>query len=1155
MINLFIIAIEKAQKRLYAYYTSKQFIKPEDDWPPYHFKYFTPLVIYENAKPTTATDTVNILDDVTTTEDISSLFRAYRGCGSYKILIEGEPGIGKTILSSEIAAQWAGKTLLDDKPLLFLLFMCQPETKSISNVKSLVEHFFHDDMPLVNELSEWLVNSNGRELTIVLDGYDETSTYSAFYDFVNQLIAHKILPECGLVITSRPAESSHLHGQVNCRVEMLGFTEQSRQQFINLYIEKQEQKQIHPANKQGTIEHNIKWKIEAIQKVLKHNPIIDTLCYTPLNITMLLLCLTESEEEINLPVTATTLYERFIIITINRFLHSKSRLTDTILSIKDLPYEYYLTFLQLSKFAYSTSIHMDNRRSMQLVFELADIEKDCENFVSHGNGLGLLKQASILSMEFQHVSYNFLHKSIQEYMAAYHIASLPPKILSDLLNRKFWDSSCFNVWIMYVGITRGEQKEFKHFLSGSRFKFLAPNPSKISDKILKDKIKCLHLLRCAAESKFLESVEDVFKNVFEGQVIDLSNKTLSIADTKLLAVLLLDLPGGPWTLNLSRCNINNEHCKLLFETFSSQTVTANIKTVNISFNNIYSENLYRLCHKIFSSWKTEEVILPIDALLDSATTERINDFLNTLGRLIQTYRFSSGKLMILYQPNQTRMIVVYSNLKYVKCFQLHSCELSEDTTKRLKNLVTEKLKRHTIGRVYFSYSIYDHHDVKTLSYIVKNFQKIKFCGFNMHSKGAYLLDTASKVDFQIENDRSILLVDYLAAVLRISTQVNTSPSYLSILSDKVKEEMKRILGDISTVKVLDLANNNISDSIANDIELILMLFCNKLEEIYLGTNSLQEEGMIKIAETLQSNSILKVFDISNNSVNDKAANSIGDALANKFKLEKIYLNGDELQAESIIRILSCLHSNSLKIIDISHNNINSSAASMIANVLKTSTKLEELYAGGNILQAEGITKISLSLTQIVTLNVFDISNNNISSEVAHGIAQVLSIQVQLEILILGGNDLQDGLVVIIKKCHQTLRILDISNNNASITTTDKLAVFLCLQTKLEKLYLGGNNIVNAKTLQTLQYFLASTTLDISCDEANQDTQNIVSRHVTYVQALLLAHDMTTVEYNMGIYDRSLSRLPLPTAELSLKQDITKISGKYVCSWPCMYVYV
>ena len=143
---LFILAIEKAQKRLHTYYTARQFIKPEHDWPPYHFKYFTPLaIIYDNVynKLTATTNTATVPEDCNkTTEDINSLFSTYRGCGSYKILIEGEPGIGKTILSSEIAAQWADNILLDDKALVFLLFMRQPKTKKISNVKSLVEHFF-----------------------------------------------------------------------------------------------------------------------------------------------------------------------------------------------------------------------------------------------------------------------------------------------------------------------------------------------------------------------------------------------------------------------------------------------------------------------------------------------------------------------------------------------------------------------------------------------------------------------------------------------------------------------------------------------------------------------------------------------------------------------------------------------------------------------------------------------------------------------------------------------------------------------------------------------------------------------------------------------------------------------------------------------------
>ena len=1107
---LFILAIEKAQKRLYAYYTNKQFIRPEHDWPPYHFKYFTPLaIIYENihTKPPTATNTADQEYDNKTTEDINSLFSAYRGCISYKILIEGEPGIGKTILSSEIAVQWADhdKVLLKDKALLFLLFMRQPETKNISSVKSLVEHFFPDDAPLVNELTEWLVNSNGKHLTILLDGYDEASTYSAFYDFVNQLITHKTLPECGLVITSRPAESSHLHDYVNCRAEILGFTEQSRQTFIDLYVERQEkEKQIYQTNKLDVIEHNVKKKIEIIQKTLKRNPVINTLCYIPLNATMLLLCLTESEEEIYLPTTATTLYERFIIITMKRFLHSKPGFTDAILKFEDVPKEYYET-----KFAYSVSIHMDDKKSMQLVFELADIENTCENFVSHGNGLGLLKPASFLDMGIQNKyrSYNFLHKSIQEYMVAYHIASLPFKMLSDLLNKKFWDSSYFNVWIMYVGITRGEQREFKHFLSGSRFKFLSPNPSKISDKILNDKIKCLHLLRCAAEAKESKIFISV-QSIYAEKVIDLSNKTLSETDIKTLAVLLLDLPGGPWTLNLSRCNINSKGCQVLFEIFASQTVTANIQTVNISFNDISSENLSRLCHEIFKSWKTNEVVLPIDALYNSVTIKEIKYFMNTLESLIQTYRVSS-RLMVLYLSYLSRIVIVYSDLKFVKCFQLHNCELNEDTAKRVKRLVTEELKSHRVGQVYFSHSIYKYQDVKTLSYIVENFHTIKFCGLNMHSKGVYLLDYASMIDFQIENDPLTFLIDFVAAVIQNNVERNTSSAYLTLLPLKVKEETKINLRQISTIKVLNLGNNNISDCVADDIELIIS--CNNLEEVYLCGNSLQETGMIKITETLQSNSTLKVFNISNNNINDKAVNSIAAALANKPKLERLYLNGNKLQAEAIIKIVNRLCTTSLKIFEVSENIINSTAASKMANILMKNIHLEELHLGKNILQAKGIAEISLGLENTATLKVFNISNNDISSEAAVDIVYILSKQTNLEELILGRNNIQDGLVVIVKELiyHPTLKIVDISSNNASATIMDTIAVVLCFQTYLEKLYLGGNNLVNVKTLQSLQYLLPQTAFDIPCtntsEEATEDVSGIVSGHVAHMRALMLVY--------------------------------------------------
>ena len=267
--------------------------------------------------------------------------------------------------------------------------------------------------------------------------------------------------------------------------------------------------------------------------------------------------------------------------------------------------------------------------------------------------------------------------------------------------------------------------------------------------------------------------------------------------------------------------------------------------------------------------------------------------------------------------------------------------------------------------------------------------------------------------------------------------------------------------------------------------------------------------MIEIAEALRSNLTLKVFDISNNNIKDKAVNSIAATLANKTKLEQLYLNG-------------------------------------------------------NNLQAMGISTIVSKLPNIHSLKIFDISQNAVNSEAAGDIAHFLSKQVKLEQLILGGNNLQDGLLVIISqlKCYPTLKVLDISNNSASIKTIDCIAILLCFQAKLDKLFLGGNNSVNAQTMQILRYFLALTTFDTFYTEVNENIPGTISRHVVYMQILLLAYDIVGFlsstsnkcdddfvhgyNYNyMKHGDMCKDRMPPLTAELSLKHDIARISGKCV----------
>ena len=95
---------------------------------------------------------------------------------------------------------------------------------------------------------------------------------------------------------------------------------------------------------------------------------------------------------------------------------------------------------------------------------------------SNWNSLGLLKAVKCFSEQLcnDQVTFHFLHFSLQEYMAAWHISMLPDSNQLELLRKTLW-KHYYNVWIMYIGITHGSTFALRHYLSGNRFQnYLTP---------------------------------------------------------------------------------------------------------------------------------------------------------------------------------------------------------------------------------------------------------------------------------------------------------------------------------------------------------------------------------------------------------------------------------------------------------------------------------------------------------------------------------------------------------------------------------------------------------------------------------------------------------------------------------------------------------
>ena len=302
-------------------YTQSRYVPPEDDWPPYHPKHYTPLTIINHSKKCTESEIIDVAQEMVIKENIfgsqssnmsdksikcvSDIFSPLEGVSSnpYTILIEGAPGIGKTILSKEIALQWADKLILQSQQLLFLLFLHNPHIKFITSVTQLVNHFC-ESSALSGKITDWLIETDGKYLTIVLDGYDGVTRDNQSH-LLSDIINCNKLMQCGLVIPSCPAASSHLHNIVDSRVEILGFAREDQHSFIQDALQKQSS------------------EIKSCEDFLWFNSIVSSLCYVPLNMSILL-SLTEGGIS-PLPKTQTKVCEKFLIMRIVHFLKKAAK--------------------------------------------------------------------------------------------------------------------------------------------------------------------------------------------------------------------------------------------------------------------------------------------------------------------------------------------------------------------------------------------------------------------------------------------------------------------------------------------------------------------------------------------------------------------------------------------------------------------------------------------------------------------------------------------------------------------------------------------------------------------------------------------------------------------------------------------------------------
>ena len=1051
--------------------------------------------------------------NIVSTHDISDIFKPFKKSDGTTmiaevIIIDGAPGMGKTTLSKEIAYRWANSQLLDDTKLVFFVYLRDPEIQKIRDLESFIHYFKNYDQAAASfskQCANILINRSNDDVTIILDGYDEYFDASGD-SFINRIINRKVFAKSKLIIASRPTATDRLQHIGDIRVEVMGFTDDSKKEYI-----KQELKN-HPD------------KMEKLFSYLNNHKTINSICYIPMIMTILVCTFREIEE---LPSDQTELYEKFITLAISRYVEKlENKPNPTILPLKHLPELYKKYLFELSKFAFY------NLKDDKIVFTAEDIEKFCPMLSSANkdfHGLGLLKSTQYFSMKKidNCVSYNFLHLSLQEYLAAYYINLLNPCKQFELLKNSLFVEKYTNSWIMFAGLGKKTMFDLLNYsvygipCNELRNKLL-PHISNLNPPETFSQTAKL----CANECVLGTSKLLCFKNSEVKCHEDILLSSGSVDDLALLNKLnFTEFNRNKLYLSLHNTNGNlmegfvidknseeTLYCKIASELYTERkysVVIVNVSTLigyrankqqvsdGLAMNDSIINLIMKKCHigdetaKIISFYiKTSNMII--------ATFENCT-FNNSASKITFEALSSISSLRVLI-INNTNIddVAVASVIKSntgIELLFLCNNKLGAGALKIVRALKeVSSLKALDLGNNNTSGIIAD-----DLAAVIdhNSLQKLWLANNDLRSCASTILQSLSKITTLAEldlssNDMSEEVAYFLASAIASNSSLEDLRLTDNRLTTSGIVTIAKSLSNISTLKYLSVQSNLISEEAADSIASVIKINTG-IEELYLGNNKLGA-GALKIIRALKEVSSLKVLDLGNNNTSGIIADDLA-AVIDHNSLQKLWLANNDLRscASTILQSLSKIRT--LAKLDLSGNNMSEEVADFLASAIASNSSLEDLRLTDNRLTTSGIVTIAKSLSNISTLKYLSVQSNLISEEAADSIASVIKINTGIEELYLGNNKLGAGALKIIRALKEvsSLKVLDLENNNTSGIIADDLAAVID-HNSVQKLWLANNDLRSCAStiLQSLSKITTLTNLNLSGNDMSEEVADFLA---------------------------------------------------------------
>ena len=507
---------------------------------------------------------------------LANIFKDVEPSKRKVVLMEGAPGCGKSTLSIFISQQWSEGKLFEEYKAVILVRLRDPAIQEAKSIVDLMPSSRSIDSTVTQQTEEEMRASNFKDVLFILDGWDELplslrrSEDSIFRKIIQEDLAEKNgLHRSSVIVTSRPVASGDLQKLVSARVEILGFTPRELTDYFCDCLDNDEA------------------AVKELQDKIEENPVIAGSCYLPLNASILV-HLFKNHQRGNLPTSMYGVFSLLIRTCVSRHLKEREK-------------QGIVKFDSLDELAEAENV----KEAFQFLCNLAyeGVLSDKITFSSlpdKVNTLSILQgvESFVRHAEKLMKSYNFIHLSIQELLAAFFIATwLPADQQVEKFNELFGNARFNAVFSFYAAITKLQTPGIRDIIAKVGEQCGEENPTDQA------KVLLCSLLHCLYEARDPSLCEFVMKYLRHG--LDLGHTTLNPTDCLCIGYFLSCVckttsDVQEFKVNLLNGNMGDDGCRYLAKGLEEHLDLSgdNAKTklhLNLRWNNLHEAGSIKLC--------------------------------------------------------------------------------------------------------------------------------------------------------------------------------------------------------------------------------------------------------------------------------------------------------------------------------------------------------------------------------------------------------------------------------------------------------------------------------------------------------------------------------------------------------------------------------